>query len=286
MLPMWIGRSARRKVGVSLFKNPAELCTKWPLLKEYQNTAHYSQTKNKSTIPNNTEDSSTIQTKWSKHYLPTSTSLPASNPPMAKADASASFRLIKQFPFPTSKPMKKANSKGSIITVNTLSNPPPLASMKKKEVADTSFQDKNSSIYHPEPNSLENESITAVNSICTPSEKPRRKLRARKAVITLSPTAVDHLRRLLDSPHPKMIRITVKNRGCSGLTYHLDYVDEIGKFDEQVDQDGVKVLIDSKALFSIIGSEMDWVDDKLSSRFVFKNPNSKGQCGCGESFMI
>ncbi len=65
----------------------------------------------------------------------------------------------------------------------------------------------------------------------------------------------------------------MKNRGCSGLAYHLDYVDKAGKFDEAVEQDGVKVLIDSKALFSIIGSEMDWVEDKLNQRFVFRNPN-------------
>ena len=65
----------------------------------------------------------------------------------------------------------------------------------------------------------------------------------------------------------------MKNRGCSGLAYHLEYVDKAGKFDEAVEQDGVKVLIDSKALFSIIGSEMDWVEDKLNQRFVFRNPN-------------
>ena len=70
-----------------------------------------------------------------------------------------------------------------------------------------------------------------------------------------------------------MIRVGVKNRGCSGLAYHLEYVDKPGKFDEEVQQDGVRVLIDSHALFSIIGSEMDWVEDKLSARFVFKNPN-------------
>jgi len=65
----------------------------------------------------------------------------------------------------------------------------------------------------------------------------------------------------------------VRNRGCSGLAYNLEYVDKPGAFDETVEQDGVKVLIDSKALFSIIGSEMDWVEDKLSQRFVFRNPN-------------
>lgn len=65
----------------------------------------------------------------------------------------------------------------------------------------------------------------------------------------------------------------MKNRGCSGLAYHLEYVDKPGAFDEAVEQDDVKVLIDSKALFSIIGSEMDWVEDRLSRRFVFRNPN-------------
>ncbi|KAG5365937.1 Iron-sulfur assembly protein 1 [Yarrowia sp. B02] len=120
----------------------------------------------------------------------------------------------------------------------------------------------------------------------SPAPKRTRKLRPRKAVITLSPTAVEHLKALLDQPEPKLIRIGVRNRGCSGLTYHIDYVDKPAKFDEEVVQDGVRVLIDSKALFSIIGSEMDWLDDKLSSRFIFRNPNSKGECGCGESFMV
>lgn len=89
----------------------------------------------------------------------------------------------------------------------------------------------------------------------------------------LTPAAVTQLRSMLDSPDPKLIRVGVRNRGCSGLAYHLEYVDAPGRFDETVEQDGVKVLIDSKALFSIIGSEMDWVSDKLSERFVFRNPN-------------
>lgn len=108
----------------------------------------------------------------------------------------------------------------------------------------------------------------------TPAAPRTSKLRApRKAAMTLTHTAVSQLRTLLDSPDPKLIRVGVKNRGCSGLAYNLEYVDKPGKFDEEVMQDGVRVLIDSKALFSIIGSEMDWVEDKLSARFVFKNPN-------------
>lgn len=81
------------------------------------------------------------------------------------------------------------------------------------------------------------------------------------------------MRAMLDQPDPKLIKVGVKNRGCSGLAYHLEYVDKAGAFDETVEQDGVKVLIDSKALFSIIGSEMDWAEDKLSQKFVFTNPN-------------
>jgi iron-sulfur cluster assembly 1 len=118
--------------------------------------------------------------------------------------------------------------------------------------------------------------------------KPQRKskLKPRKAAITITPPALHHLRDLLEQPDPKMIRVGVKNRGCSGLAYHLEYVEKPSAFDEVVEQDGVKVLVDSKALFSIIGSEMDWQEDKLSTRFVFKNPNIKEQCGCGESFMV
>lgn len=89
----------------------------------------------------------------------------------------------------------------------------------------------------------------------------------------LTASAVEQLRNLLDQPEPKLIKVGVRNRGCSGLAYHLEYVDKPGAFDETVEQDGVRVLIDSKALFSIIGSEMDWAEDKLSQRFVFRNPN-------------
>ncbi|KAI1262309.1 hypothetical protein F5Y18DRAFT_430210 [Xylariaceae sp. FL1019] len=119
----------------------------------------------------------------------------------------------------------------------------------------------------------------------TPKPAPKRKLRPRKAAMKLTPTAVEQLRTLLDQPEPKLIKVGVRNRGCSGLAYHLEYVNKPGAFDETVEQDGVQVLIDSKALFSIIGSEMDWVEDKLNQRFVFRNPNIKEECGCGESFM-
>jgi len=113
-----------------------------------------------------------------------------------------------------------------------------------------------------------------------------RILRAKKAALTMTPPAVARLEALLQGPNPQLIRIGVRNKGCAGLSYHLEYVDKPGRFDEVVEQDGVQVLIDSKALFSIIGSEMDWREDALSARFAFKNPNIKDACGCGESFTV
>jgi len=102
----------------------------------------------------------------------------------------------------------------------------------------------------------------------------------------MTPTAVKRIQMLLNGPTPQLIRIGVRNKGCAGMSYHLEYVEKPGKFDEVVEQEGVRVLIDSKALFSIIGSEMDWKEDPLSSKFVFTNPNIKDACGCGESFTV
>ncbi|KAL9620670.1 MAG: hypothetical protein Q9160_004806 [Pyrenula sp. 1 TL-2023] len=131
------------------------------------------------------------------------------------------------------------------------------------------------SISVPETEAQKSKPVTPPTTPSSTSEpKPRRsKLRPRKAPMTITPAAVEHLHELLSAPNPKMIRVGTKNRGCSGMAYHLEYVENPSKLDEVVEQDGVKVLIESKALFTMIGSEMDWQEDKLQARFVFKNPN-------------
>ncbi|BFZ64514.1 Iron-sulfur assembly protein 1 [Saitoella coloradoensis] len=127
----------------------------------------------------------------------------------------------------------------------------------------------------------------AAQTEAAPVPAPRKRpiLRARKAAMSLTPKAIEKLRTLLQTRNT-LVKVGVKNKGCAGMSYDLSYVTTPLPFDESVSVDGVTVLIDNKALMSIIGSEMDWVEDRLSARFVFRNPNVKDTCGCGESFSV
>ncbi|KAG8595926.1 hypothetical protein GDO81_001674 [Engystomops pustulosus] len=102
-----------------------------------------------------------------------------------------------------------------------------------------------------------------------------------------TPSAVNKVKTLLqEKPDHIGLKVGVRTRGCNGLSYYLEYVKSKGLSDEEVIQDGVRVFIEKKAQLTLLGTEMDYVEDKLSSEFVFNNPNIKGTCGCGESFNI
>ena len=110
----------------------------------------------------------------------------------------------------------------------------------------------------------------------------------RMAPLTLTDTAVARVKELLDKRGKPSagIRIGVRTKGCSGLSYTLEYADEKSAFDEVVEVGGVTVLIDPKATMFILGTEMDYVEEQMQTGFVFRNPNEKGRCGCGESFHV
>uniref|UniRef100_A0A663MXB6 Iron-sulfur cluster assembly 1 homolog, mitochondrial n=1 Tax=Athene cunicularia TaxID=194338 RepID=A0A663MXB6_ATHCN len=102
-----------------------------------------------------------------------------------------------------------------------------------------------------------------------------------------TPSAVQKIKQLLkDKPEHVGVKVGVRTRGCNGLSYTLEYTKSKGDSDEEVVQDGVRVFIEKKAQLTLLGTEMDYVEDKLSSEFIFNNPNIKGTCGCGESFNI
>jgi iron-sulfur cluster assembly protein len=107
-------------------------------------------------------------------------------------------------------------------------------------------------------------------------------------ILTITEAAAERVKVLLAGrgKPSQGIRIGIRSKGCTGLSYTLEFADEIGPYDDVVEDHGVKVLVDPKAVMFILGSQMDYVEDKMISGFVFTNPNEKGRCGCGESFHV
>ena len=107
-----------------------------------------------------------------------------------------------------------------------------------------------------------------------------------KQVITLSDKAAARVKEIMAQSKEKIVgvRVGVASGGCAGMSYVMEYAKEANPNDEIVEDKGVKVLIDPKAIMYLLGTEMDYKSEELSSTFVFKNPNETERCGCGESF--
>jgi len=115
--------------------------------------------------------------------------------------------------------------------------------------------------------------------------RPRR---PRPKVVTLTEAAAGRVREIMANAEKSYValRVGVKNGGCAGQEYTFAYAEEIAPMDEVVEDKGVTILIDPKAILFLIGSEIDYETSKLSSKFVFRNPNQTDACGCGESVTI
>ncbi len=109
--------------------------------------------------------------------------------------------------------------------------------------------------------------------------------RPRPQVMTVTPAAAERIKGIMATKGSSVagLKIGVKKGGCAGMEYTMAWAEAVSKFDEIVDLDGARVIIDPQAVLYLLGTEMDWKVDKLSSQFVFNNPNQKSACGCGES---
>ena len=112
--------------------------------------------------------------------------------------------------------------------------------------------------------------------------------RARPKVVTLTDAAADRLKAIMARSGKPVagLRVGVKKGGCAGMEYTMEYAGEAGPHDEVIEEKGVRILIDPSAILFLLGTEMDYKTDKLSSGFVFNNPNQTSACGCGVSVEI
>jgi iron-sulfur cluster assembly protein len=107
-------------------------------------------------------------------------------------------------------------------------------------------------------------------------------------ILTITDAAVERIKFLMaQSTEPiQGLRLGINTRGCNGMSYTVDYAKDLNSMDEEVIANGVKVYVDPMAIMYLVGTEMDYVEDKLAAHFTFNNPNAKSLCGCGESFNV
>ncbi|MEM0985605.1 MAG: iron-sulfur cluster assembly accessory protein [Pseudomonadota bacterium] len=110
--------------------------------------------------------------------------------------------------------------------------------------------------------------------------------RPRPKIVSLSDSAAAQVRSIMDEKGAGYLRVGVTNGGCAGMEYVMDYVSAPEALDEVVEDNGVKIVIDSKAVLFLLGSVVDFEETLLHEKFVFRNPNQTDACGCGESVTI
>jgi iron-sulfur cluster assembly protein len=112
--------------------------------------------------------------------------------------------------------------------------------------------------------------------------------RPRLQVMRLSEAAAERIKAVMAKAERPIaaVRVGVKNGGCAGMSYFMEYAETINPLDEVIEERGVRILVDPKAVLFLLGTEMDYKVDKLSAQFIFNNPNQTSACGCGESVQI
>jgi iron-sulfur cluster assembly protein len=112
--------------------------------------------------------------------------------------------------------------------------------------------------------------------------------RPKPQVVRLTEAAAERIKAVMAKADRPIVavRVGVKNGGCAGMSYTMEYAEKINPLDEIVEDRGVRILIDPKAVLFLLGTEMDYKIDKLSAQFVFNNPNQTSACGCGESVQL
>jgi iron-sulfur cluster assembly accessory protein len=120
------------------------------------------------------------------------------------------------------------------------------------------------------------------------SSAPSKPARRPPAAIRITDAAAERIKELVaKAPKPMLgVRVGVKTKGCSGLSYVVEYAEERRKLEDEVEHNGARVFIDPQAVMYLLGSELDYRAGKMESGFSFTNPNEKGRCGCGESFSV
>ncbi|NJL50553.1 MAG: iron-sulfur cluster assembly accessory protein [Blastochloris sp.] len=113
-------------------------------------------------------------------------------------------------------------------------------------------------------------------------------VRPKMPILRLTESAAAQVKQIMEATETpiKGLRVGIKNGGCAGMSYIIDYATEIKPGDEVVERDGARVVVDRGTILFLLGTEMDFRTDKLSAQFVFNNPNQTAACGCGESVSL